>query len=295
MYKQLFLPVIGLLFLFAAPAQTQPVRSIFFPHSVKSVQLHSGVDLQYVEQGDKTGIPVIFLHGFTDSWRSWELVLPHLPATVHAFALSQRGHGDSDKPLNGYTPTDFVKDVVDFMDAMKIKKAVIAGHSMGSVIAQKFAIDHADRTRGIVLVGSFAGFANNEAIQGFRQVLDTLNDPIEETFARGFQESTLAHPVPETFLHVVVQESLKVPSRVWKSIGYALFSSDYTNDLKKVTIPALIAWGDKDVFSPRKDQDALATTLPNARLLVYTGTGHALHWEEPEKFAHDLIAFIEPL
>jgi non-heme chloroperoxidase len=295
MYKQLLLPVIGLLFLIGSSAQAQPVRSIFFPHSVKSVQLSAGVNLQYAEQGDETGVPVILLHGFTDSWRSYELVLPYLPATVHAFALSQRGHGDSDKPFNGYDPADFANDVADFMDALQIKQAIIVGHSMGSVIAQKFAIDHPSRTLGIVLIGSFAGFAHNEMIQGFQTVLDTLNDPIEQQFALEFQQGTLANPVPEIFLSIVVQESLKVPSRVWKTTAKALFQSNYVEALKKVTKPALIVWGDKDVLSPRKDQDVLAGALIRSQLVVYTGTGHAVHWEEPEKFANDLVVFAQQL
>jgi alpha-beta hydrolase superfamily lysophospholipase len=56
------------------------------------------------------GVPVILLHGITDSWRSFEPVLPHLPASIRAFALSQRGHGDSERPAAGYHPRDFAAD-----------------------------------------------------------------------------------------------------------------------------------------------------------------------------------------
>ena len=62
---------------------------------VHSVELPTGVTLQYVEQGDPAGIPVLLLHGATDSWRSFEPVLPHLPSSIRAFALTQRGHGDA--------------------------------------------------------------------------------------------------------------------------------------------------------------------------------------------------------
>ena len=84
---------------------------------VKSVELPNRVKLQYVEQGDLASTPVLFLHGITDSWHSFEPVLPHLPASIRAFALSQRGHGDSDRPMSGYHPRDFAADVVAFMDA----------------------------------------------------------------------------------------------------------------------------------------------------------------------------------
>ena len=66
----------------------------------KLVSLSTGVRIEYVEQGnaEADGVPVIFLHGVTDSWRSFERVLPLLPPSIHAFALSQRGHGDSSRP-----------------------------------------------------------------------------------------------------------------------------------------------------------------------------------------------------
>ena len=53
----------------------------------KSVVLLNNIRLEYVEQGDAAGIPVIFLHGLTDSWHSFETVLAHLPVSIHAFAL----------------------------------------------------------------------------------------------------------------------------------------------------------------------------------------------------------------
>src|SRR6185436_11002192 len=122
----------------------------------KSVELPTGVSLSYVEQGDASGVPLLLLHGVTDSWRSFELVLPHLPNSIRAFALTQRGHGDSSRPAAGYRFKDFSSDVAAFMDAVGIDAAVVAGHSMGSVIAQRFAIDKPDRVRQLVLIDSFA-------------------------------------------------------------------------------------------------------------------------------------------
>ena len=59
--------------------------------------------------------------------------------------------------------------------------------------------------------------------------------------------------------------------------------------------PTLIVWGDRDALSPRRDQDALLTTISGSRLVVYEGAGHALHWEQPERFAADLVAFAKSL
>ncbi len=69
-------------------------------------------------------------------------------------------------------------------------------------------------------------------------------------------------------------------------------SVDYTNDLLTVNKPALIVWGDKDLITLAADQKTMSTNLKNSRLIVYEETGHALHWELPERFARDLVEFI---
>jgi non-heme chloroperoxidase len=72
--------------------------------------------LHYAEQDDPTGEAIIFLHGYSDSWFSFIRVLPLLSPEYHAFALTERGHGDSDKPERCYTLDDFAADVDVFMD-----------------------------------------------------------------------------------------------------------------------------------------------------------------------------------
>lgn len=70
--------------------------------TIRSIDLPTGVTLQYVEQGDPKGLPAVLLHGASDSWRSYELVLPHLPQWISAIAVTQRGHGDTSRPTAGY-------------------------------------------------------------------------------------------------------------------------------------------------------------------------------------------------
>jgi non-heme chloroperoxidase len=259
-----------------------------------SMELTSRVRLPYVEQGDRSGVPVIFLHGITDSWRSFEPVLPHLPASIHAFALTQRGHGDADRPESGYSSQDFAADIAAFMDSQELESAIIAGHSMGSYVAQRFAIDYPERTMGVVLMGAFATARDNPVLVEFwDDVVATLEDPIDPAFVREFQESTLAQPIPPAFLDAVVQESLKVPARVWTGALGGMLDSDQFANLDKIAAPTLIIWGDQDPYCPRQDQYAMDAAIANSRLLVYAGAGHAFHWEEPERFAADLVAFAE--
>ncbi len=81
----------------------------------QSATLPNGVTLQYIEQGDPEGVPVLLLHGYVDSLQSYSEVLPHLPASIHAFALTQRGHGDSNHPETGYQMEDFAADLAAFV------------------------------------------------------------------------------------------------------------------------------------------------------------------------------------
>src|SRR5215207_7234175 len=182
--------------------------------AARSITLRNGVTLPYVEHGDPAGVPVVLLHGYSDSWYSFEPLLPHLPTSIRAFALTQRGHGDADRPASGYTPRDFAADVAEFMDALDIDSAVIVGHSMGSYAAQRFAMDHPERTLGLVLMGSFTSWRENQIVAEFwEEALSKLTDPIDPEFVREFQESPLMEPA---FLETVVREALKVPARVWQ-------------------------------------------------------------------------------
>jgi pimeloyl-ACP methyl ester carboxylesterase len=111
-------------------------------YTAKRIALKTGVELEYVERGKPDGTPVIFLHGITDSWHSFETVLPNSPENIHAFALSQRGHGDSERPAGDYSPGHFAADVAAFIQQKELGKAIIVGHSMGGVIAQQFVIHY---------------------------------------------------------------------------------------------------------------------------------------------------------
>ena len=261
---------------------------------VKSIELSTGVTLQYFEQGSAEGIPMILLHGMGDSWRSFERVLQFLPEDYLVIALTQRGHGDSSKPEKGYCYSDFATDLAAFMDARSIGSAVVVGHSMGSSNAKRFALDYPKRTLGLVLIGSFADASNTP---GDRELWDTviskMEDRLDQDFLRELQEDVIAGEIPQQFFDTIVQESLKVPARVWKAVVLRDLEEDLSVEQGKIKAPVHIVWGDQDITAPRSDQDLQLRTIPNSKLLIYEGAGHSLHWEKPERFAADLISFIE--
>ena len=256
--------------------------------------LSTGPRLHYAERGDPKGEAIVFLHGYSDSWFSFSRVLPLLASSYRAFALTQRGHGDSDKPECCYTPEDFAADVDAFMDAVEVEEATIVGASTGALFAQRVALSYPRRVSRLILIG--AQTPANEAILGLRKEVQALEDPVPPEFVRGFQESTIYQPVPQEFLDTVVSESLKLPARVWRDYmeGAVLsIDHDYVLPLGEIYVPTLILWGEQDPLFPREEQERLAGAIPQATLKVYPETGHAVHWDQPEWVVRDLVEFMK--
>ena len=114
------------------------MASAWSPTEIKWATLPNTLELPYVEQGDEAaGLPVVLLHGYADSWRSFELVLQHLPRSIRAIAVTQRGHGEADKPASGYAVTDFAADLVAFLDVLGLEQAVLVASSSASFTAQR--------------------------------------------------------------------------------------------------------------------------------------------------------------
>lgn len=259
---------------------------------IKHIKLATGVALEYAEQGEADGVPVIFLHGFTDSWKSFLPILPHLPSSLHVFVLSQRGHGNSSKNATQYRPQDFADDVSAFMQAKGMAEAVIVGHSMGSTNAQCFVTRFPQQAKALVLIGSFADY-NKPILTEFKTVIDGLRDPIDSTFIADFQKSTLTKAIPGRLLQTFIDESCKVPAHVWKGVAAGWQSTTFLQALSLFRKPTLIIWGEKDTYATLNDQVRLRAVLPQSTFVKYEDIGHANHWESPERFARDLVNFIQ--
>ena len=250
------------------------------------------INLPYVEQGDASGVPVVMLHGVTDSWRSFEPVLPHLPDDIRAIAVTLRGHGDAPKPESGYRIEHFADDAVALMEELELGPAIVVGHSMGSMVAQRIAIDHPGRVLGVVLAGVFGQpQADSPALAELEEEFGSIEDPIARELAHEFQASTTATPLDPEQLDTFVDESLKVPARVWREAFTEFPRVDHSGELSALNIPALIVYGDQDELISRAEQDGLLDVLPDARIEVYEGIGHAMHWEQPERFATNVVEF----
>jgi pimeloyl-ACP methyl ester carboxylesterase len=260
--------------------------------SIHSVDLPTGVRLEYVEQGDPDGAPVVMLHGFTDSWRSYEPVLPLLPDGIRAVAVTQRGHGESGRPDSGYRIADLAADVVALIEALELDRPIVVGHSMGAWVALQVAIGAPSSVSALVLEGTFGRPAGNPVLEEFAREVAQLEEPVAYEFAREFQAATTTQPIPEELLDMVSRESVKLPARLWRTLAEGFMEIDFTARLGSIEVPTLLLWGDQDAFIPRADQDYLLAGIPGSRLTVYEGTGHSLHWEQRERWVADVAAFI---
>lgn len=257
--------------------------------TIKTIELNDGLALQVAERGEGTAI--LLLHGYSDSWYSFNAVMSHLPDDVRAISLTQRGHGDSGRPASGYEAKDFAGDALAVLDALGIERAAVVGHSMGSFIAQEVALAAPGRVSHLVLIGS-ATTGDNPVIRGLAEAVAELSDPIPRDFVHEFQASTLAQPIDPEVLTTIVDESLKMPARVWQAAASGLLAFQSRDRLAAIKASTRLVWGDKDEVFERKQQDALAAGISGATLEVYEGAGHGVHWEQPGRFAAELVTFV---
>jgi pimeloyl-ACP methyl ester carboxylesterase len=209
------------------------------------------------------------------------------------YALTLRGHGRSDHPAQGYGRGDFAADVLAFLEQFGIRHATLVGHSLGSFVAQDVAREAGDRVGGLVLVGASAGPPRDpETRRAIQHDFAAVSDPIPYAFARDFQIGTVYGPVAPGFLETMVGEAGRVSAATWHALADTLTAQDAYHDPSGIRVPAWIVWGSRDLIFGRAEQQDLEQKIAGARLSIYPETGHAVHWEQPQRFAHELVGFI---
>jgi pimeloyl-ACP methyl ester carboxylesterase len=214
--------------------------------------------------------------------------MPLLPAEQRVIAVDLRGHGDSDRPADGYRMVDFADDVIAMMDGLAVPSAVIVGHSIGSFVAQALVERAAPRVSSLVLLASAAS-AVNGAVAELRTAVESLTDPVDAQFVRDFQYGTVRQPVPEAFMDAVIVNSRRMPAVVWKKALAGLM--EFQPRLPRSNLRTLVLGGTRDSVFSAGEQTALARQYPFAQLRLIEDVGHTLHWEQPEVFVRELLRF----
>lgn len=261
----------------------------------KKVKLANGLNVGYVEVGDDEKDILVVIHGMADSSRNWRGVMQKLQDKYHIYAIDQRGFGMTDKPNEyAYTATELASDVNLFMNAVGIDKAYVAGHSMGSMVAQTVAFQYPEKVKGLILVSTFAHMhetpdSMDAQINEFAALdIDKMSD---EQLKKAFLDESAQFYEPEFvtgFIESVKQFSAQSMVAGWRAMSI----NDNRNFLHHIKAPVLIIWGTEDIIFTREYQDELHEYLPEAKYLVYEGASHDILNEIPYRAAEDIDVFI---
>ncbi len=252
-------------------------------------KLRDGREFHVVMSGSK-GPKVLFVHGYIDSWRSFESMFPFLNESCLLIAVDQRGHGET-APAAGYEIADFVADTVELIESKSKAPVHIVGHSLGAIVAHRVAALRPELALSLTLIGGAVSAAANAGLTQLYSSLEKLDDPIPYQLAYDFQKSTAFLPLPEETLQGYVQESMKVRAPVWKAALRGLIADPHV-PCEPPRVPTLMIWGEHDEVFPLEDQIALRKWLPGARVVNYPDLGHAPQWEDPRRVSADIYDFI---
>jgi len=260
------------------------------------ITTRDGVRLYYEEVGH--GTPVIFVHEYAGDHRTWEPQLRYFARAHRCVTYSQRGYPPSDIPKDGakYSQDIARDDVIAVLDALKIDKAHIVGHSMGAYTALHVGMRYPQRCISVTAAGCGWGStpdpAKRDAMkamaaetgkmfaeEGIASAAAKYADaPMRQTFKnkepRGFAEFArmLAEHSAEGHAHTMFNLQLKRPT-LW----------EMEDALKKFSVPLLVIVGDED--EPCLDGSVfLKRTVPTAGLLVVPRASHTITSEEPAIF-----------
>ncbi len=118
-----------------------------------------------------------------------------------------------------------------------------------------------------------------------------LEDALDPAFVRESITSIVVNPLPRPYLETLVAEGLKVPLGVWKQMLASRLAAPPAPPRGRITAQTLVLYGDHDVYV-HEGQQLLAAAIPHATFITYPATGHALHWDWPQRFVDDLHAFL---
>lgn len=146
----------------------------------------NGIKLHYLDWGG-AGRTLIFLAGMGSSAYIFGKFAPRFADKFRALALTRRGQGDSDYPETGYDADTLTEDIHQFMDALRVEKAVLAGHSLAGVELTHFAATHPSRVEKLIYLDALDDRRSLQAIQA-QNPLRNVAIKKEETFPRTFEE-----------------------------------------------------------------------------------------------------------
>ena len=262
-----------------------------------------GTRLHVVEAGEPRGRPIVFIHGVSQCWLTWSRQLnSDLASRYRLVAVDLRGHGLSDKPLDGYGDSkSWADDLAAVIEALELDHPVLCGWSYGPLVILDYLRHRGDAgVAGLAFVGGVSKLGSDDAnsvispeflglVPGF------LAADVEES-TRSLRSLLLLclaqEPSPE-HLYLMLGYNLSVPPRVRQ--GLLLRSIDNDDLLPKLSKPVLLVHGGEDAVVRPAVIARHSALLADARVAMMPGAGHAAFWDDAATFNELLGAFRDGL
>jgi pimeloyl-ACP methyl ester carboxylesterase len=246
-------------------------------------------NLYYAEQKSDSGrLPLVLIHGAGGTHLHWPSAVRRLPGQP-VYALDLPGHGKSGG-LGQQTIKGYAEGVLEWMQALQISRAVIAGHSMGGAITLYLALHHAERLAGLGLISTGA------RLRVLPQILE--NAASELTFPRAVDEiirGSYSAAAEDQLKELARKRMMEIRPTVLHSDFLACNSFDVMEEIGKIEIPSLVLTGTEDQMTPPRYAQHLFNQLGNARLVLVPEAGHMVILEQPERVASELLNFLTRL
>jgi pimeloyl-ACP methyl ester carboxylesterase len=269
------------------------------------VDLPGGFHVHYQDEGDPSRPLLVLLHGFGDSFTTWEGWAPELKTKFHVVRVDFPGHGLTQAPA-GYQLS--IEGLVEFVDAFAAKLALpkfaVAGNSMGGGVAWLLAVRHPDRIDALILADA-AGFPNEKPPAEVPLAFKILQYPIGRAILRNIDNRPLVRQGLKTDVY---DKALITPALVdrWSEfqrapghrailmgVNFGAQTQATAEMLGTIKVPTLVLHGESDVLIEPASARKFAAAIPGAQLIVYPQVGHLPQIEIPQRSAADVAAFLE--
>jgi pimeloyl-ACP methyl ester carboxylesterase len=254
----------------------------------------NGVTVNYAV-GEVSGPPLLLLHGITERWQTFSLLIPHLASTWQLYALDLRGHGKSGRVENRYRIIDYAHDIICFIESQVGQPAVILGHSIGALVAMYVAASRPKLVKAIILVDLPLHLQHtplkdipNGPYEAFKQIVEIIqanrsHQAIEQGLLKHFPEGdSEARRARAKVLSQLDPDSLTTLLE-----NHILAGLDLDTLLTQVKCPTLLIQGNPQLGAALFDEDvnrALALLRHGTWKRIPDG-GHMLHHSHPKAIA----------
>jgi pimeloyl-ACP methyl ester carboxylesterase len=259
----------------------------------------AGLRLHVIDHGG-AGPSVLLLHGGSAHARWWDFVVPHLGPRLHVYALDLRGHGESAWASDGaYRVADYASDVAHVIEALGLEKPALAGHSLGSFVALRYAVEHPRSLSALVVVDGRAslGAASTRYMRLLAMLgpasYATLDDAVASF--RPLPQETIATP---TVLAHVARHGMHREHGRWttrfdrRSLG-AHEAFDLRDRLRDLECPVLFVRGEHSTVVSRTALAKLSAACRRGESVEIPGAFHHLLIDRPDRLGAEIRRFLD--